>query len=209
MAVPKVSRLTFIRYTVNKCPKKALYKCDCGNEKEIYVSHVTGGHTRSCGCYRKETHHKHGLHKHPVHSLWVSMLQRCYNPKHLSYINYGGRGVTVCHEWRKDFMPFYEWAISNGWKKGLQLDKDKKSIQLGITPNLYSPERCQFLTHKVNSNFMRNSFFIEYNGEFKTIQQWAEKLGVNHNSLRSRIRNYGWSVEKAFTTKIKEYGKSV
>jgi hypothetical protein len=197
----KVSRLTFIRETVSKHPRKGLYGCTCGNKKEIYIASVKSGNTKSCGCYKKEAHYKHGLYKHLLHSAWVSMTQRCYNINHLAYPYYGGMGVTVCNEWRGDFIAFYNWAMSNGWKKGLQLDKDKKSIELGITPNLYSPERCQFITPKLNGQFRKNSFFIEYNGETKTIQQWAEKIGINHNTLRGRIRHYGWSIEKAFTTK--------
>ena len=86
---------------------------------------------------------------------YASMMQRCYNIKCTSYPNYGGRGVTVCDEWKEDRTKFFEWAKANGYEPNKQIDKDIGSRELGISPATYSPETCRFLTAGENSQATR------------------------------------------------------
>lgn len=86
----------------------------------------------------------------PLAAVWVSMLHRCNSPINSRYANYGGRGVTVCAEWTNDFDSFADWALSNGWKQGLQIDKDILCKKLGINPPIYSPTTCSIVTRKKN-----------------------------------------------------------
>jgi predicted DNA-binding protein (UPF0251 family) len=88
----------------------------------------------------------HGKTKTKLYSVWQQMKQRCYNKNDKGYKNYGGRGVRVCDEWQLDFEAFYNWAIENGYKEGLSIDKDRLSAKIGINPPIYSPQTCEWQT---------------------------------------------------------------
>lgn len=136
-------------------------RCDCGNEKVMKIANVKNGHIESCGCFRGYKPIKHGLSGanntcHPLYSVWATMKTRCYNKNHPSYKRWGAKGVRVCDEWLNDFTSFYNWCIANGWKQGLQIDKDIIALNLGAKADLYSPERCSIVTAKTNLEY-RNS----------------------------------------------------
>lgn len=203
--IRKESRLTFVRQTVFGRKAKALYQCSCGTLKEISISNVKRGTTYSCGCYKRELDVIHGLYKHPLYKVWIGIKQRCYYKKSISYPNYGSRGVVMCDEWLRDPKAFIDWGLSNGWSFGLQLDKDIKAKKLGVSNLLYSPERCMFVSKKINANNRIDNHFIEFNGKTQTLQEWSEELGMPNETLRRRIRNLGWSIEKSFTTSVGKY----
>ena len=136
------------------------YQCDCGNLYEAeggYVTYqlkkATNPNAPSCGCLNKETskvtRFKHGMSKHPLFGVWSQMVERCHNPSNINYHKYGAKGVFVCDAWREDSTEFLNWALSNGWEKGLQLDKDILSYKLGL-PLCYSPTTCQFISPSEN-----------------------------------------------------------
>lgn len=82
--------------------------CDCGRQVIVRRDSLCTGNTASCGCLRHEPHYKiHGMSNSREYRSWASMIQRCTNPKHTWYKNYGGRGVRVCPSWRKSFVRFY------------------------------------------------------------------------------------------------------
>jgi hypothetical protein len=208
------SRLTFIKKTVNQVSKngrilirsKALYLCECGNSKEIDIQNVKRGHTSSCGCYAKEdksNRAKHRLISHPLYSIWIAVKNRCYNPNTKDWSNYGGRGVHVCGEWVNNFICFYNWALSNGWEKGLYIDKDIKAKELGVEALLYSPERCMFVTPKVSSNNVRSNRVLEFKGKQQNLSQWAEEFKINRCTLRDRLKA-GWTIRDALTKPLRD-----
>ncbi len=82
--------------------------------------------------------YKHGLWKHPLYKTWGKMKERCYNQKYKSYKNYGGRGITVCEEWKHDPKTFVEWCLAHGWQKGLLIDRRDNEGN-------YSPDNCRFV----------------------------------------------------------------
>jgi len=88
-----------------------LCACECGNKRVVMVSSLRYGSTTSCGCIRVEQQRKsflrHGMSGTREHHTWLSMLQRCYNENNPRYEHYGGRGISVCDEWRDDFAAFY------------------------------------------------------------------------------------------------------
>src|SRR6185503_1916158 len=100
------------------------------------LSSIRSGNVKSCGCLLVEhLHtkvHKHGLSRIPggLYRLLNVMKSRCYRKGTDAYPNYGGKGVIICEEWLNDFMSFYNWAMANGYKKGLQIDKDIKAKEL-------------------------------------------------------------------------------
>lgn len=133
--------------------------CDCGVKKYVKAISLKSNITQSCGCLvvdaNIKTHTTHGLTKHPLMKVWSGIIQRCTNPNDPNYKNYGGRGVAVCKEWLSDFFSFYKWAIKNGWKKGLEVDKDKIPHKLGISSKSYNPKMCSILTKKENLMYRR------------------------------------------------------
>jgi hypothetical protein len=198
--VQKESRLTFIEQTVFGSASKALYKCECGVVKEYYINSVKTGNTKSCGCLKKEKSigartTTHGLSNHPLYGTWKTIIQRCYKKKRREYKYYGAQGVTVCEEWRNTPSLFIEWALSNGWESGMDIDKDIKGGMV------YSPENCSIVTHKENSNNRTTNHLIEYLGMIKNIQQWGDHFGIGHKIIRTRLSR-GWDIEEIFTTPV-------
>lgn len=122
-----------------------LCRCDCGNETEATVSDLLNGHTKSCGCLKrekvKEAVTTHGMSGTRLHRIWTGMHRRCYNPNDKYYKDYGGRGVTVCEEWKSSFINFYNWAMENGYKDNLSIDRIDNNKG-------YCPENCKWATAK-------------------------------------------------------------
>jgi len=119
-----------------------LCKCDCGNHTKVRASSLKRGLSKSCGCMVGCDLRKHGLYKHKLYGVWISMRQRCNNPNATNYSNYGAIGVEVCDEW-SDFQTFYDWAISNGYQDGLVIDRID-------TYGSYGPNNCRWITQAEN-----------------------------------------------------------
>jgi hypothetical protein len=181
-----------------------LTKCECGTIKKVNRNNLSRGLQKSCGCLVKEMTTKrmttHGLGKHPLFRVWSDMITRCENKKSWAYCYYGGRGVTICDEWRRNFKAFYNWSIDNGWVRGLRIDKDAIPRKLGIPALLYSPKMCCFITHKENCNNRSSNHSITFNGVTKNITVWESELGFPKDLVYTRLKN-GWSVEDTLTTK--------
>ena len=165
-----------------------LCKCKCGNEVVVYKNDIKNGHTKSCGCLRGRTK-KHGLLNTRLYHIWQSMKARCFSNYYKNYSCYGGRGITVCEEWKNDFMQFYEWAIKNGYKENLTIDR------IDVNGN-YEPSNCRFITIKEQNRNKRNNVKIYYNGQEKCISEWAELFGIKKGLLYGRLKR-GWPIERA------------
>lgn len=181
--------------------RTVLAKCICGSIREYVLLNIKKGQSKSCGCIRKPKKNA-GLKEHPLYWIRSGMMDRCYNKNSAAYPYYGERGVVVCEEWINQPRAFIEWGISNGWKPGLEIDKDIMAKELGVEPLLYSPERCMFVSEKENSNSRRSNKYLTYNGQTKTIAEWRDVTGIGH-VIYYRLRS-GWSVEKALTTPVKK-----
>ena len=177
--------------------------CDCGKTTYTTSNCLNSGHTRSCGCLNKEqVNVKHNMaHKAPIYAVWKELRARCNNPNHKSYINYGGRGISVCSEWDEDFLSFYNWSIENGYKKDtLSNGKNKLTIDRIDNNGNYEPSNCRWVTNKQQANNKRNNVTIEYKGEIKTLTDWCNELSLDKQKVYNRIHSLNWSVEKAFET---------
>lgn len=198
----KFSRFTILDVFIKNKHSVAHVVCDCGNEKNVLVASLVSGNTKSCGCLNSELikalegNKKHGLSYHPLHAIWDGLKSRCFNPNRKSYKNYGGRGVTVCDEWKNDFMAFYNWAITNGWQQGLQIDKDILGNGL-----LYSPETCCWVTQKKNANNTRRNHYLLYEGETMTLAEFSEKIKISPKLVSLRFRR-GWSMDRIIATPV-------
>jgi hypothetical protein len=182
-------------------------KCDCGNIKSIHLKLIRKGNTMSCGCLQNEFRSinifpkKHGGSGDKIYVVWNSIIQRCYNVKNKSYNRYGARGITMCDEWRNDYLNFKGWVLSNGHQEGLQLDRIDNNGN-------YEPNNCRFVTCKINNRNRNNNIFIEYKGESKTLGEWAELLRIRNCVLNNRIKRLGWSIKKAFETPTRKNSKT-
>lgn len=208
----KKGQLTILSIAPSICKDRRTcvkVKCDCGTEKIIPLSRFNAG-TKSCGCLHTkmivERNTSHGKSSHPLYNIWSLLKSRCYSPQNKSFHNYGGRGVVVCDEWVNDFNSFYNWAIANGWERGLEIDKDIRAKELGIDSLIYSPEMCCFVTGKVNCNSKRNNHLVEYEGRKYTITELAEFHGLTYNKIRSRLKA-GWDIKRTLFTPIGPTGK--
>ena len=140
-----------------------------------------------------------------LNKVYVSMKQRCYNPKHDHYKYYGARGITICDEWlnpeiihlgcrgrfTKGYQAFKEWALENGYADNLTIDR------IDVNGN-YEPSNCRWITLKEQSNNTRRNHLVTYKGKTQTLTQWSEELGFNYNRVKMRLNKLHWSVEKAF-----------
>ena len=176
-----------------------LCKCVCGNECVVIGSSLLDGNTKSCGCLRTEklvsSATKHGKAKDPLYPVWQAMRSRCFNINYKCYHNYGGRGITVCDEWKNSFMAFYNWAEIAGYRKGLTLDRIDNNGN-------YCPENCRWVTQKENNRNTRSNHILTYKGESKLLTVWAEQLNIHPRTLSGRIER-NWSTEKALTTPVR------
>ena len=194
----KFGRLTVIERTRNNNNKVCwICRCECGNLKTVAGKDIKSGNTRSCGCIKHESKHnpnyKHGLKNEPIYKVWRGIKNRCYNTASFAYSEYGGRGITVCAEWLHDFQAFYDWAITNGYKKGLTIDRIDNNKG-------YAPDNCRWVTMRTQNNNKRNNHIVFYNGEKYTIAELAMKYGVDYDKLQQRISRYHWNIEEALNT---------
>jgi hypothetical protein len=130
-----------------------VWQCTCGEVVEKPANWVVSGNTKSCGCLQKEWSKKslltHGKTGHPLHKVWRSMRGRCSSPNNKAFPNYGGRGIYVDPEW-DDFLIFYNWAMDNGYKKGLSIER------IDVNGN-YTPSNCKWIELKFQARNRRSS----------------------------------------------------
>ena len=119
------------------------------------------------------------------------MKERCNNPHNKRYDRYGGRGISVCKEW-KDFAAFRSWMLANGYEQG-------KSIDRINSDGNYEPGNCRLVTTAAqNRNYSRNHL-LTYNGRTLCVQDWAAETGLNPSTILFRLRE-GRSIEEALST---------
>ena len=202
----RFGKLVVIARSENDKHKNArwLCQCDCGNTKVVVGSSLIKGHTKSCGCVRKHLLQtmplKHGKKNTRLYNIWIDMKRRCNSKNRKSYKDYGGRGIVVCNEWLQDFMNFYNWAIANGYKENLTIDR------IDVNGN-YEPNNCRWIEKGEQNRNQRTNLKFTYKGETHCLKEWAEILKINYNTLHSRLTVLGYSVEKAFLKPVQECGR--
>lgn len=130
---------------------------------------------------------KHGKKDTRIYHIWASMLQRCNNPNNISYPLYGKKGISVCEDW-KYFINFNEWAMSNGYKEDLSIDRIDSNGN-------YEPNNCRWVSMKVQQNNRNNNIKLTYGNETGNLQFWSKRTGIPVATLRSRCY-YGWETER-------------
>lgn len=171
--------------------------CGCGNKTNVAVAHLYYGHTKSCGCLKASFDGRptHGLSKSPEYYTWNQMIQRCTNPKTESFPLYGGRGITVCDEWRT-FERFY---ADMGPRPS-----PKHSIDRIDSDGPYAPNNCRWVLGKVQHRNRRNNRILKVGGVSCPVAEWAERTGIPASAIYGRI-HIGWSDERAVTTPLRKW----
>jgi len=185
-----------VKYRMVEC------RCDCGKIKVVNLYHLNKGKSKSCGCvitknivFINTTHKQTGT---SLYKRWKSIKQRCNNPNHRYYKDYGGRGIDICEEWSNNFEAFYYWCIENGYKRKLQIDRRDNSKG-------YSPNNCRWISASDNCLNKRNTVYVEYGNERMTLSSFCKTMGLDYGKTRERVRGHGWSLEKVI--KVEEAAK--
>lgn len=132
-------------------------KCDCDKKVEVKSGNLRSGHTSSCGCFMKdrisETQTTHLQSHKRLYNVWSSMKDRCYNPNSTFYKDYGGRGITVCDEWKTDYQAFHDWAMNNGYDPNAPFGLCTID-RIDVDGN-YEPDNCRWVDMKTQRHNRR------------------------------------------------------
>lgn len=194
------------RWTVVKLANETKYKsylcrCDCGVIKPVIAATLIENRSKSCGCYRVGLsrafngtgYKKRTPEQRKVYSAWYLMMHRCFSPKSKKYNSYGARGITVCNRWH---------SIENFSQDMGPKPSSKHSLDRINGDGDYEPGNCRWATiYEQNNNTSRN-VKITYQGDIKTISEWARYFGMDIWVFGKRIRR-GWDIFKAGTLPIK------
>lgn len=180
----KYGKYTVLKHIgITEQNKRDLYlvKCECGKinilPKHNVTSNVYGCKECKVACSLGDR----GKVGARLYDIWRQMLHRCYNSSDKNYNRYGGRGISVCNEWRNDVYSFKKWATNNGYK-------DEFTIERIDTNGNYEPSNCRWATRlEQANNTSRNRFFM-YEGEIRTIRQIAKIRNMEYKTLYERIR---------------------
>lgn len=179
--------------------------CDCGETKLVRFDHLKAGKTVSCGCYAREqmavvnlkhgdSRKRNGQKAAPEFATWLSMRQRCYDPKNKAYRFYGARGITICDEWLKSYSSF----LAHVGRK----PSPEHSIERIDNNGNYEPGNVRWATRVEQCNNRRSSHFLDWNGKCQTMAQWGREVGIDPLTLSARLSR-GWSAEKTLTTPLR------
>lgn len=170
-----------------------LFQCECGNTVERKLGTMSkaqkDGVNSHCGC--SPALKTHGLSKsfQKLYWVWKAMRQRCNNPSCKDFPHYGGRGITVCEDWGK-FENFHQWAVSSGYREGLTIERKN------VNDN-YCPENCTWIGNEYQSRNRTDTVSFMYDGEMRDIRELSEISGIDYYTLKGRLTQYGWSLERA------------
>lgn len=131
-----------------------------------------------------------------LYSIWRHMKERCNNKNHVAYRGYGGRGISVCDQWKNDFLAFKEWALANGYSADLTIDRINNDGN-------YCPENCRWATPLEQQNNRSANHRITFRGETHSIAEWGRITGISRITIRSRIR-CGWTVDDVLTRPVRK-----
>jgi hypothetical protein len=185
-----------------------LCRCECGGESVVCDAKLVSGHTKSCGCIKRENiaernrgfkcgSHYQGAKSLKLLAVWRGIKNRCTSKNSSEFPRYGGRGISVCDEWLV-YKAFEEWALSNGYKEGLSIDRIQNDSG-------YSPDNCRWATAKEQANNRSTTVTLAAFGESKSLAEWArdDRCNVSYGTLRRRLFSEGMPAEEAITDPLK------
>jgi hypothetical protein len=178
-------------------------QCSCP-KKSIVIKHtaeLVAGKVRSCGCLYGVKKTTHGERKTKLYNVWSCMKSRCFDINSSNYDNWGGRGITVCEEWKNSYENFRDWA-RNKYPNLDDLLKQKYELNRVDNDGNYCPENCNFITKKDQAINKRNTLILTYKditAPARTLWEQFCPKDIKYQIFKGRLRA-GWSVEKALET---------
>lgn len=199
LAGERYNRLTIIKELEKvENDRRFLCRCDCGNEHSVSLNSLRMGNVKSCGCYRKEKlsqlYKKHGKSK--LKYIWSTMKGRCLCVTNNRFKYYGKRGITIAEEWLF-FDNFQIWALANGYKEGLSIERSD------VNGN-YEPSNCTWIPKSDQPKNARSNINVTINGETKYIAEWCRIYKINCFTVYNRIKKGNYNAEQALTTPVKK-----
>lgn len=160
-------------------------RCSCGREKSIREYSFTNGTTKSCGCVvHKKSQERMKLARE--YNAWISMKKRCFNEHCHAYKNYGGRGITVCEQWKNNFNQF---LLDMGeCPDGLSIDRIDNNGN-------YEPSNCRWASKREQAQNRRSNRYITYNNVTKLISDLADQYGILRSTMSQALNRYGCSID--------------
>ena len=175
--------------------KPSIWLCECtlcGKKQDVCSYSLTKGLSTKCRSCATSLSKTKSYSNDPIKTIFMGMKQRCYNSNSISYCNYGAKGITICDEWLNNPTSFYEWAYSNGYIKGLTIERND------VTKG-YSPTNCCFISKSEQSKNRTISNMITIDDETKCLSDWCKIYNITRGAVRYRIKN-GMSPEEAIKT---------
>lgn len=186
--------------------------CDCGKIVLETPRYLISGHVKSCGCKQRELLRDefivHGgcTHGKPerLYRVYRGMIARCYDTSNENYMNYGGRGIEICEEWRNDYATFREWAFAHGYDE--KKDRKEQSIDRIDNNGNYEPNNCRWATMKVQRQNQRphkehkKRATIIINGVEYPKKDVCAEYGVSVETFDYRVKHKGMSIVDALTS---------
>jgi hypothetical protein len=183
---------------------KVIVVCDCGNSKEVGLYDLHSGHTRSCGCLRKQVSKDyfttHGKSKSKEYKTWARMVRRCHDENSSDYGLYGKRGIKVQASWRNSFVEFYK-HVGDAPSKSHTIDRinNDKGYEAG---------NVRWATVGEQNRNKRSNVMLTHQGITLCATDWAIKLGIKPTILIQRLAR-GWATEEALTRPVTQSRKGV
>lgn len=171
--------------------------CQCGFKKYVRITCLKNGSSKGC---KKCGHVSHGCTRLPWYSNCLHMINRCYNTNNSRFIDYGGRGISVCEEWRYNPIEFGKWAVNNGYNHGLQIDR------IDVNGN-YNEDNCRWVTCVENMQNRRNTIYVSVKGSIMTLADACRAFSVNYSTVIKNARRKHISESKSFSFYIKDKSK--
>ena len=168
-------------------PRKGTFwncTCQCGNQSVVSTSNLKNGNQTSCGCIRKQKAaartYRHGMIGTREYESWMHAKGRCFNSDNAAYLNYGGRGITMCEKWKNSFEAFYS---------DMGPCPPKYTLDRKDNDGNYEPGNCRWATRKTQNRNRRDTVMLDYNGETISLRDLAARHGMNFDALRHRYEN--------------------
>lgn len=174
----------------------AVCQCSCGTMKMIAAGSLRQKLTKSCGCLRREVGGRdptHGMSGTPEYAAWQNLIQRCENPNHVDYANYGGRGIHVHPLWKNNFELFFAEV---GSRPSPKHSIDRINNSLG-----YVPGNLRWATATQQLRNRRTNRMLTFRGRTQCLVAWAEEIGISKRTLHQRLAS-GMPVERALTQQL-------
>ncbi len=182
----KFGKLTVVKLGERRSGRKTYWECicDCGMVKEVRSDALP--RINSCGCVKKEQdkinltgHYMHMDSGTRLYEIWQSLKGRCSNETNTKYLDYGGRGISVCYEWAESYEVFKEWAIEQGYSSAMTIERINNDGN-------YEPDNCKWIPFSEQANNRRSTVWITHQGRTQNLKQWCNELGLPYGSIHSR-----------------------